>query len=70
MEDNVPTFAYEYDTAVKEGYLVPYYNYEVKSKFVSEGIDYDQLSDDDKSVMKMILPKMVLMICLNILPKD
>ena len=48
MEDNVPTFAYEYNTAVKEGYLVPYYNYEVKSKFVSEGIDYDQLSDDDK----------------------
>ena len=48
MEDDVPTFAYEYDTAVAEGFLVPYYNYEVKTKFVSEGIDYDSLSKEDK----------------------
>lgn len=48
LEDNVPTFAYEYDTAVSEGYLVPYYNYEVKTKFISEGIEYDDLSAEDK----------------------
>ena len=48
MEDDVPTFAYEYDTAVEEGFLVPYYNYEVKTKFVSEGIDYNSLSKEDK----------------------
>lgn len=28
--------------------LVPYYNYEVKLKFLDEGITYDELSDDDK----------------------
>ena len=49
LEDNVPTFAYEYDTAVAEGFLVPYYNYEVKTKFLSEGIDYDSLSPEDKA---------------------
>lgn len=48
LEDDVPTFAYEYDTAVAEGYLVPYYNYEVKTKFVSEGINYESLSKEDK----------------------
>lgn len=48
LEDEVPTFAYEYETAVEEGYLVPYYNYEVKTKFVCEGIKYDELSDEEK----------------------
>ena len=28
--------------------LVPYYNYEVKTKFLEEGITYDDLSDEDK----------------------
>ena len=28
--------------------LVPYYNYEVKTKFLDEGITYDDLSDHDK----------------------
>ena len=29
--------------------LVPYYNYEVKTKFTEEGIHYDQLSPEDKA---------------------
>lgn len=49
VEDNVPTFAYEYEQAIKDGYLVPYYNYEVKTKFISEGITYDELSAEDKA---------------------
>lgn len=28
--------------------MVPYYNYEVKTKFLEEGITYDDLSDEDK----------------------
>ena len=28
--------------------VVPYYNYEVKTKFLDEGITYDDLSDEDK----------------------
>lgn len=49
MEDQVPTYAYDYDTAVYQDHvLVPYYNYEVKTKFLEEGITYDELSDEDK----------------------
>ena len=49
MEHGVPTYAYDYETAVyKDHYLVPYYNYEVKTKFLEEGITYDDLSDEDK----------------------
>lgn len=49
MEQGVPTYAYSYDTAVNQDHvLVPYYNYEVKTKFLEEGIAYDDLSDEDK----------------------
>ena len=49
MEHGVPTYAYDYETAVYQDYvLVPYYNYEVKTKFLDEGITYDDLSDEDK----------------------
>ena len=49
MENNVPTYAYDYETAVyKDHVLVPYYNYEVKTKFLEEGICYDELSEEDK----------------------
>ena len=49
MEHGVPTYAYDYETAVYQDHvLVPYYNYEVKTKFLDEGITYDDLSDKDK----------------------
>ena len=49
VENGVPTYAYDYETAVYvDHYLVPYYNYEVKTKFLEEGITYDELSDADK----------------------
>ena len=49
MEHGVPTYAYDYETAVYQDHvLVPYYNYEVKTKFLEEGITYDDLSDKDK----------------------
>ena len=49
MEHNVPTYAYDYETAVYQDHvLVPYYNYEVKTKFLEEGITYDDLSQEDK----------------------
>ena len=50
MEQGVPTYAYDYDTAVKtDKVLVPYYNCEVRTKFLEEGISYDDLSDEDKA---------------------
>ena len=49
LEHGVPTYAYDYETAVYQDHvLVPYYNYEVKTKFLSEGISYEDLSDADK----------------------
>ena len=49
MEHGVPTYAYDYETAVYQDHvLVPYYNYEVKTKFLEEGISYDDLSQEDK----------------------
>ena len=49
MEHGVPTYAYDYETAVYQDHvLVPYYNYEVQTKFMEEGISYGDLSDDDK----------------------
>ena len=49
MEHGVPTYAYDYETAVEQDHvLVPYYNYEVSTKFLEEGIVYDDLSDEDK----------------------
>ena len=50
MEHGVPTYAYDYETAVKQDHvLVRYYNYEVKTKFLEDGITYDDLSNEDKA---------------------
>jgi type I restriction enzyme, R subunit len=50
MEKGVPTFAYDYETAVVVDHvLVPYHNIEVKTKFLEQGITYDDLSEEDKA---------------------
>ena len=49
MEDGIPTYAYDYETAVSRDHvLVPYYNYEVATRFMEEGIHYDELSERDR----------------------
>ncbi len=49
MQHGVPTYAYDYETAVeKDKVLVPYYPIETATKFLEEGIKYDELSDIDK----------------------
>lgn len=49
MEHGIPTYAYDYETAISQDHvLVPYYNYEVRTKFLEEGIAYEDLSDEDK----------------------
>lgn len=49
MEHGIPTYAYDYETAVGTDHvLTPYYNYEVKTKFLEEGITYEALSEEDK----------------------
>ena len=49
IEDDNPTFAYELDSAVTEGYLVPPKAVSVPLQFMREGIKYDGLSDDEKA---------------------
>ncbi len=49
MEHGVPTYAYDYETAVEVDHvLVPYYTHIVKTEFLNDGITYDKLSDEDK----------------------
>ena len=48
LERGVPTFAYELDTAVNEGYLVDYSTIEIKSKVMEDGLHYNTLSDEEK----------------------
>ena len=48
LEDGVPTDAYSLDDAVAEGYLVPPVGVSVPTRFLREGIHYDQLSEAEK----------------------
>jgi type I restriction enzyme, R subunit len=48
LEQGVPTDAYELETAVQDGFLVPPRVQQVDLKFPREGIDYDSLSDEEK----------------------
>lgn len=49
LENNVPTFVYEYDEAVKEGYLVNYHTIKTNTEFLDRGIKYSQLKEEDKN---------------------
>lgn len=48
IEDDDPTFAYELNTAVEQGFLVPPKSISVPLKFPREGIKYAELSDIEK----------------------
>ena len=48
IEDDDPTFAYELDQAVKDGWLVPPKSISVPIKFQEEGIKYSELSEREK----------------------
>ena len=49
LEDGVPTYGYELAQAVEDGYLVDFITVESKTKFIEEGIAYDELSEEDKA---------------------
>lgn len=48
LESGVPTFAYELDQAIKDGFLVPPKAYDVPLKFVRKGIQFEQLSPEEQ----------------------
>ena len=48
LEDGVPTDSYPLDEAVAQGYLVPPRGVAVGTKFLRQGIRYDDLSEEEK----------------------
>lgn len=48
LEKGNPTFAYELEQAVEEGYLVNYTTLEYKDAILENGVHYDELSEEDK----------------------
>ena len=51
LEPGVPTDAYELETAVADGFLVPPRVQQVDLQFPREGIDYDSLSDEEQGTV-------------------
>ncbi|MDO8861841.1 DEAD/DEAH box helicase family protein [Haliea sp. E1-2-M8] len=49
LEPGVPTDAYELETAVRDGFLVPPRVEQVDLKFPREGINYDDLTEEEKA---------------------
>ncbi|WP_313305033.1 DEAD/DEAH box helicase family protein [Empedobacter sp.] len=43
-----PTYNYDLDKAIKDGYLVPYKSFSVQTKFQREGIKYSDLSPEEQ----------------------
>lgn len=50
LVNGVPTYGYELDQAVKDGYLVDFISIETTLKFLQNGIVYDELSEDEKQI--------------------
>ncbi|MBK9436352.1 MAG: DEAD/DEAH box helicase family protein [Micrococcales bacterium] len=48
LETGVPTDAYSLDEAINDGFLVPPRAVSVPTKFLREGIRYDDLPEDEK----------------------
>lgn len=53
LEDHVPTYAYELEEAVKDEFLVPPKRQDVPTKFMTEGLTYDELSPEEQEQYEM-----------------
>ncbi|HHU27267.1 MAG TPA: DEAD/DEAH box helicase family protein, partial [Bacteroidales bacterium] len=54
LEQGEPNFDYELDEAVKDGFLNPYEVINRKSKILTGGIKYDELSEEEKEQVEQI----------------
>ncbi len=54
MEQGEPTDSYDYDQAVADGYLVPFRAIRDNSRILTEGIDPDKLSPEEKQQLEEI----------------
>lgn len=43
-----PTFSYDYETAVKEGFLVDFHAFERTTKLLKSGLRYDELTEEEQ----------------------
>jgi type I restriction enzyme R subunit len=50
LQVGLPTYSYDLETAVRDGFLVPYVPISVPLKFQREGITYDNLSEQERAV--------------------
>lgn len=48
IENGVPTAAYTLDEAITDGYLTPPKEFNLGTRFLDEGIHYDELDDDER----------------------
>ncbi|MFX4223497.1 MAG: DEAD/DEAH box helicase family protein [Thalassobaculum sp.] len=51
-KDQDPTAHYPLERAVEEGFLVPYEVYDYTTKFLRQGVKYDQLTDKQKKALE------------------
>ncbi|MBR5486018.1 MAG: DEAD/DEAH box helicase family protein [Oscillospiraceae bacterium] len=49
LENGVPTYGYELAQAVADDFLVDFMSIETKLKFMEQGINYDELTDEEKA---------------------
>lgn len=49
-----PTFTYDYETAVKEGFLVDFHPFERTTNILKQGLKYEDLSDSEKEEYETI----------------
>ena len=54
MEQGVPNYAYEWEDAVKEGYLVNCKGFKRGSLILKEGIKYNNLSEEEKEQLERV----------------
>jgi len=52
LSDKTPTDSYSFDEAVSNGHLCPYQSIEVPTKFLTQGIKYEDLSYDEKEIFE------------------
>lgn len=54
LEQGEPNYAYEYQTAVDDGFLCPYRGLRYESEVMKNGIKYDELSAEEREQMEQI----------------
>lgn len=54
LEQGEPNYAYEYQTAVDDGFLTPFRGLKYESEVLKNGIKYDELSAEEREQMEQI----------------